>query len=87
MPLPEVVSNELELTRDTACRYINTSTRKVNSNFEVLPAGTFGLPEQHAPEEPASTAASARSSFESQKSGRRKLQKKRTSSSHSKQGH
>ncbi|KAL1854926.1 hypothetical protein Daus18300_011246 [Diaporthe australafricana] len=65
--------------------YINTSTRKVNSNFEVLPAGTFGLPEQHAAEETASTAASARSSFESQQSrGRRKLQKKRTSSHYSK---
>ncbi|KAI7783828.1 hypothetical protein LA080_011301 [Diaporthe eres] len=64
--------------------YINTSTRKVNSNFEILPAGTFRQPEQHAPEEPASTCASVRSSFESQRSGRRKLQKKRTSSSYSK---
>lgn len=65
-------------------RFINTTTRKVNSNFEILPAGTFGLPEQNAHEEPASTAASARSSFESQRSGRRKLQKKRDSSSYSK---
>ncbi|KAK2609827.1 hypothetical protein N8I77_003306 [Diaporthe amygdali] len=65
--------------------YINTSTRKVNSNFEVLPAGTFGLPEQQATEGPASAAASVRSSFESQRSReRRKLQKKRTSSHYSK---
>lgn len=70
--------------KGTICRYINTTTRKVNSNFEVLPAGTFGLPEQQAPEEPVNTAASVRSSFESQRSGRRKLQKKRTSSSYSK---
>ncbi|KAI3397121.1 hypothetical protein diail_11182 [Diaporthe ilicicola] len=66
--------------------YINTSTRKVNSNFEVLPAGTFGVPEQQqAAEETASVAPSARSSFESQQSrGRKKLQKKRTSSHYSK---
>lgn len=78
-----LILSEQELT-DTNCRYINTSTRKVNSNFEVLPAGTFGQPEQQAPEEPASAGASVRSSFESQRSGRRKLQKKRTSSSYSK---
>lgn len=68
---------------EMSCRYINTSARKVNSNFEILPAGTFGLPEQHALEEPASTAASVRSSFDSQGSARKKLQKKRTGSNYS----
>lgn len=69
---------------ETSCRYINTCARKVNSNFEILPAGTFGPLEQHAPERPASTAPSVRSSFDSQRSARKKLQKKRTSSNYSK---
>ncbi|KAG8159480.1 hypothetical protein KVR01_011141 [Diaporthe batatas] len=63
--------------------YINTSARKVNANFEILPAGTFGLPEQHGLGEPASTAAGVRSSFDSQGSVRKKLQKQRTSRSYS----
>lgn len=47
---------------------MNTSARKVNSDFEVLPAGT---------------AAGIRSSFDSQGSARKKLQKQRTSRSYS----
>lgn len=68
--------------------------RRVNSNFEVLPAGTFGgFPEQaYDPlpmREPSSAADSVRSSFDSQGSGgkrrsRNKLRKKSISSQHSK---
>ncbi|KAJ1307909.1 hypothetical protein OPQ81_001986 [Rhizoctonia solani] len=70
--------------------YANTSKRRVNENFEILPAGTFTFSDQQQQQqhrdavprsEPASSAAtSRRSSFESQSSGaRRKLQKKRKS--------
>lgn len=66
--------------------------RKVNPNFEVLPAGTFGFPDNiYDPlptKEPASAEASVRSSFDSQKSGgskkpRKKLRKKSISSQYS----
>ncbi|KUI57874.1 hypothetical protein VP1G_05154 [Cytospora mali] len=72
--------------------YINVTKRKVNSNFEVLPAGTFGgFPEQmYDPlptRESASAVTSVRSSFDSQKSGekrpRNKLRKKSISSQYS----
>lgn len=67
--------------------------RKVNSNFEVLPAGTFGGLPHHLydplpAKEPASAGASVRSSFDSQMSGgskkpRKKLRKKSISSQYS----
>lgn len=73
--------------------YVNVTKRKVNSNFEVLPAGTFGgLPDHlYDPlpaKEPASAGASVRSSFDSQMSGgskkpRKKLRKKSISSQYS----
>ncbi|ROW01428.1 hypothetical protein VPNG_07601 [Cytospora leucostoma] len=73
--------------------YANVTKRRVNSNFEVLPAGTFGgFPEQaYDPlptREPSSAADSVRSSFDSQgtlgsggkRKSRNKLRKKSISS-------
>lgn len=73
--------------------YVNVTKRKVNPNFEVLPAGTFGGLPDHLYDplpvnEPASADASVRSSFDSQMSGgskkpRKKLRKKSISSQYS----
>lgn len=80
-------------------RYVNVTKRKVNPNFEVLPAGTFGgypehvydwlLPGQGEEESAASAEASVRSSFDSKWSGgsgkkpRRKLRKRSIGSQYS----
>ncbi|KAK7744858.1 hypothetical protein SLS53_003091 [Cytospora paraplurivora] len=74
--------------------YVNVTKRRVNSNFEVLPAGTFGGIHEQAygplpTREPSSAADSVRSSFDSQGSGgkrksRNRLRKKSISSQYSK---
>ncbi|ROW00324.1 hypothetical protein VMCG_07236 [Cytospora schulzeri] len=73
--------------------YVNVTKRKVNSNFEVLPAGTFGGFPEHMydslpTKEAASAEASVRSSFDSERSGgskkqRKKLRKRSISSQYS----